>query len=63
MEPTVFYYRVCVNGESVTLAGWDKAMAEVQRVVALGRGWRVRILDMQTYEYVWDSTQEKAKGA
>jgi hypothetical protein len=61
MEPTVFYYRVCVNGESVTIAGWDKAMAEARRVVALGRGWRVRILDMQAGEYCWDSAQISAQ--
>lgn len=61
METREFYYRVCVNGESVTIKGFDKAMAEARRVVALGRGWQVRILDMQIGEYCWDSAQISAQ--
>lgn len=59
METRELYYRVCVHGESVTIKGLDKAMAEAQRVLAKGRGWRVRIYDMQSGEYCWDSAQEK----
>jgi len=53
------WYRVCVHGESLTIKGYDTALKEVLRSMKVRPAWRVRLLDMQTYEYVWDSANLK----
>jgi hypothetical protein len=53
------WYRVCVHGESVTIKGYDAALKEALRSMKVRPAWRVQILDMQTYEYVWDSAEQQ----
>jgi len=54
------WYRVCVHGESVTIKGYDVALHEAQRVIKNYPDRRVRIYDMQSGEYCWDSVLPSA---